>query len=191
MRGIFPTVRNPWLPFPVDQVWRRWIVFSFPPDIPVRCAGHIGEDSIPGDRFHCIGIRFFVRSRSHAKITIFWIDRMEPTIRTWFHPGDVIPDGSDLPPFVRIRWNHHGKVRLPTSRRKSRRHISFLTRRILNTQNKHMFGQPTLVPPQIRGDPQCQTLLTKERVPPISRAHGNDLVLLWKVGDVTTLWITV
>ena len=140
MRGIFPTIRNPGFSFPVDQVWRWRIVFSFPPDIPVRCAGHIGEDGIPSDRFHRIGIRFFIRSRSDAKITVLWIDRMETTIRAWFHPSDVIPDGCDLPPFVRIGRNHHRKVRLSTSRRKSCCHISFMTRRILDAQNKHMLG---------------------------------------------------
>jgi hypothetical protein len=54
-----------------------------------------------------------------------------------------------------------------------------------------MLSQPPFIPPQEGGDSKGEALFPKQGVPSIPRAHGNNLVLLWKVGDVTTVWIAV
>ena len=129
------TFRIPRLPLPVDQVGRWGIVLPFPPDIPVRSAGYVGENGVVHDGFNRVGIGLFVRSRSHPKVSIFRIDGVQSPIRTRLHPGNIIPDGGDLPPLIGFGRNHHGKVRLSTGRRESRRDVGLSAVGILHAQN--------------------------------------------------------
>jgi hypothetical protein len=54
-----------------------------------------------------------------------------------------------------------------------------------------MLSQPPFIPPQEGGDSKSEALFPKQGVSSIPRAHRDDLVLFWKVGDVTTVWIAV
>ena len=165
----FPTLGIPGLPLPVDQVGRRRIIFSLPPNITIRSPSHIGENRVTGHCFHGIGVGLLIGSRHHSKITVLRINGSQASIFSGLHPGDVVPDGCDFPSLVQRGRNHHGKVRLAAGRGKRRRHVGFSSLRILHTQDQHVLRQPSLVPSQVGGDPQGEAFLAEEGVASVPR----------------------
>src|SRR5437773_10303416 len=87
--------------------------------------------------------------------------------------------------------NEHGEIGFPARARERRRYIMFATFRRFDAQNQHVFGEPALLPREVRADSQCEALLTQQNVPAISRADRNNRVVLWKMADETPLRIDI
>src|SRR5258706_1335126 len=110
----------------IDEPGRRRIGHPFPPYVSLWGHGHVREYRIAPDHRHAVGIGFLRRPRGDTEKSRFGVDRVEAAVLAGFDPRDVLPDGRDLLPLERRRWNQHGEIRLAARRRKRCAHVEFL-----------------------------------------------------------------
>ncbi len=181
--------RRPLIALPVGAFGGWCFRHAFPPDAAVRRERDIGKDGVFPQRGHRVGIGLVAGARGDAEEASFRIDRVEPTVRPWLQPGDVIAHGPDFPALLleMLRRDEHGKVRLATGARESRRHVGLFALRILDTQDEHVLRQPTFITSHGGSDAQGKALLAEQRIATVATAIAPDLTRLGEVNDVLLL----
>ena len=148
-------------------MFRRRAVFTFPPNIAVVGQRDVCVKGIARDRFHRVRIRFEIRSRHDAEVTVLRIDREESAI-TNLHPGDVVADGGDFPARKVFRRNQHREICFAARARERRRHVMFFSFRRFDTEDQHVLGHPTLLAREIRTDAKGETFLAEQNIAAIT-----------------------
>ena len=176
--------RRPVLALPVNQV-RGWLVaHAFPPDVAVIGQRHVGEDGVTLQRVHAVRVGLEVRARGHTEIAGFGVDGVQPAILVGLDPGDVVPDGADLPAAEARRRHQHRKVGLAAGAGEGRGDVVLASFGRGHAKDQHVLSQPALFAAHGRGDAQRKALLAQQRVAAITRAVAPDLLRLWVVHDV-------
>ena len=75
----------------------RCLGHALPPDVSVVGQGHVGENAIAGEGADGIGIGVHAGAGGHTEEAGLGVDGVQPAVFTEAHPGNVIPDGLDLP----------------------------------------------------------------------------------------------
>src|SRR5690606_26078237 len=133
---------------------------------------------------HRIGIGLIVRSRDHAEVTGFWVDRPEPTVWTDAHPRDVITDGVDLPPIEALGRDHHREVGFSAGAGEGCSDVGGLAFWGFNAENQHVLGEPTFGFTEVRSDAKREALLPEKHVAAVARSIGPDRIVFGEVADV-------
>ena len=180
---------SPSLAAPVQALRRRLVGHAFPPDAALRRERNVGEDCVPGQRRHRIGIGLGARPRRNAKEASLGIDGAQFARCVRLDPRDVVAHGPDLPAIEALGWNQHGKIRLAAGGREGRSNVgllllSVLVRRALHTEDEHVLGHPALVASDVRSDAQRETLFPEQCIAAVTGAVAPDLARLGKMHDV-------
>ena len=156
---------------------------SLPPDGSVRLQGHVGEQGVPRQGCHRIGIGPAVGARRDAKISRLRVDGPQPPIRSRPHPRNVITHRPNLPTAEPGGWYQHGKIGLAAGAGERRRHVGLFPGRGFHPENQHVFGEPSLLAPQPGSNAKREALFPQQHVAAVTRADGNDFVILRKMAD--------
>src|SRR5262249_94115 len=108
-------LRCPVNALPAYEVFSRLFCQALPPHVAIIWHGHIGKNRLLLNGLHGIGIGLPRSARSNTKKTSFRIDRVEPSIFSPVHPGDIIAYTLHFP--SRQGWREHRKVCLAASTR--------------------------------------------------------------------------
>ncbi len=189
MRGLSPAVGRPWIALPVGETGRRSIGQTLPPHITVWRFGDVGKNHILFEHRETVRVRLGRSARRNPEEPRLGIDRIEATILARLDPGDVLAHGRDLPAFEGHRRHHHCEVRLPAGRREGSRDIVLPALGGRDPQDQHVFGEPPLLLPHDRSDPQREALFAKQRIATVAGAKGPDLLGLRKVDDVLVFFV--
>ena len=113
MSGRCLGLRRPHFASPVGEA--RWWIFgeTLPPDVAIGGLGNVCEDAVARQRCESVGVCVLAGARSDAKEASLGIDGVELAVVAELHPGDVVTDGLDLPPWK--AGDHHGHVGLAAS----------------------------------------------------------------------------
>ena len=183
--GLLGDLRCPALAAPVDAFGGRFIGHSLPPHAAVRRQRHVGEDCVPAQGRHRVGIGLVAGARRHAEEPRLGIDGAQLAVRVGRDPGDVVADRRHLPA---ARTPSGGtsiaRLVLPQADGKRRRDIGLLALRRLDAEDQHVLGHPALVAGDVRGDAQREALLAQQCVAAVTRAVAPDLARLGKMHDV-------
>ena len=183
------TIGRPVLALPIDEMRRRRFRHPFPPDVAIVGQGHVGENHIRLEHLHRIRIRLARRAWRHAKIAGLGIDRVEHAVRVRLDPRDVVADGRHLPALEALRRNQHREVGLAARAWKRSSDVGLFAARRCHAENQHVLGEPALVAPHHRCDPQCEAFLAEQRVAAVARAIAPYLARFGKMHDIFVLAI--
>ena len=161
-----------------------WLALeALPPDVAVVGQRHVRVERVAGlDGLHRVRVGAVVGAGSDTEETELGVHRVQPTVFTETHPGDVVAQGLGTP--ARDRRLDHREVGLATGARERGRDVVGLVLRADQLEDQHVLGEPALVVCHRRGDPQRVALLAQQRVAAVARSVGPDLAVLGEVGDV-------
>ena len=159
----------------------NFLLHPFPEDTAIGSHANICEDGILHAGVHGNGVCFAVGPRGDTKEASLWVDSTETAILVKPHPGNVIAQALDSPPWE--RGCQHSQVRLATGAREGSSNELLLTFGIGNAENKHMLCKPTLILGDPAGNTQGKALLAEQGVAAITTTIGHDLALIGEVGD--------
>src|SRR4029453_810030 len=109
-----------------------------------------------------------------TEVAILGINRVETTVVSYLHPGDVVPDGGDLPSGKMSRRDEHRKIGFPARARESGGDVMLFPFRRLDSQNQHVLGEPALFLRQVGGNAEGKTFFAQQNVAPVAGANGDD-----------------
>src|SRR5271156_5143298 len=170
--GVSRRSRARWRPLispPINQLPRRRIGHTLPPDAALGRKSNISEDGVLGQRRHRIWISLRAGARSHAKKTSLRIDGAKLAFGIRLDPGNVVSNGPDLPALEAVGRNHHREIGLAAGRGESSGNISLFTSTVrvfrrLDADDQHMLGHPAFIASNVGGNAKRKALLTKKRI---------------------------
>ena len=136
-----------------------------------------GPDSV--DR-RAVGQR--AGSGCHPEEASLGVDRAQAPVRSRRDPCDVVANGLDLPAGQRGR--QHGEIGLSAGGRERGGDVEDPVRGRGDLEKQHVFGKPALVARDHRCDPQCEALLSEDRVAAIGGSVRPNLTGLREVANV-------
>ena len=154
-------LRRPAIAAPVEALRGRLVGHPFPPDATVRSQRDIGEDGVPRDGRHGVGVGAVRRAGGHAKHASLRIDCMKATGRVRFDPGDIVPDHRHVPVVHAVGRDQHCQIGLAACAGKCRGDVRLLPLRIFDAENEHVLGHPSLITRDVRRDAQTEALLSQ------------------------------
>ena len=181
---------RPVLALPIDQVigqLARILFHAFPPHVAVVGQRHVREDHVLVEALHAVGVGVVVGTGRHAEVAGLGVDGAQAAVGLGLDPGDVVPDGRDLPAVEGRGRNEHREVGLATGAGEGCGHVVFLAVGLGHAQDQHVLGQPALVAAHGRGNAQREALLAQQRIAAVTRAVGPDLARLGVMDDVLGL----
>ena len=173
---------RPVLSLPVDQMF-RFTLQALPPHVTIVGQRHVGENGVSaGDRLHRVRVGTPVGARRHPEESELRVHRVQPTVLTETHPGDVVTEGFGAP--ARDCRLQHREVCLAAGRRERRHHVVGLVLRGDEFEDQHVLSEPALIAGHHRGNPQRVALLSQQRVTAVAGAVTPNLPGLREVADV-------
>jgi hypothetical protein len=124
----------------------------------------VGEDGVPGDGLHGVGVRLHAGARRDAEVAGLGVDRPQAAVVADAHPGDVVAHGPDLPPAEALGRDHHGEVGLAALAGEGGGDVGGLALGALEAEDEHVLGEPALLVAEVAADAQRQALLAEQDV---------------------------
>mmetsp|Transcript_33935 Transcript_33935/g.73142 ORF Transcript_33935/g.73142 Transcript_33935/m.73142 type:complete len:271 (+) Transcript_33935:1080-1892(+) len=177
--------RGPWLTRPVGELWRSFLGHALPPDVPVRCQRHVGENAVLLESHHRAVVALERSSRGHAEEPRLRVDRVQSAVLPDIQPRDVVSDAPHRP--ARNGWHKHREIRLSARAGETSAHIVLLPLRRNEPQNEAVLGQPPFLSSQIGCDAEGVALLAKQGVAAVATAIRPHRRFFGEVADVAIL----
>ena len=115
----------------------------------------------------------------HAEEPRLRVDRVQSAVIPKFHPADVVTDRFYGPAFDG-RYQH-SEIRFAAGAWKRTCNVAGFTLRARDLQDQHVLREPSFIFRHGGSDTQCETLLTEQGIPAVTRTERPYFSCIWKM----------
>ena len=165
---LLADLRRPLLTLPVHCVlWRR--AQALPPHVAVVGQRYVGVDYVAGKSIVAVGVGLRVSAWRDAEVARLGVDGVELAVAPRHDPRDVVAERRDLPALELLAHPEHREVGLAARAREGSRDVVLLACGARHTHQKHVLGEPALVPTHLGRDAEREALFAENCASTVAR----------------------
>jgi len=191
---FFACLTVPRVTLPVNCVCRWVLIKTFPPySVVIKVKSYICKDCTLLCWSKSVRVRLFVSTRCYTEETVFRVDSIKASVRTFLNPRNIVTYAPYFVTFslISFRWDKHSKVCLTASWWECSADILNIAVWLLKAEDKHMFSLPTFVLTKVWSYTKSKALLTEKYISAVSWVNRNNSVIFRELANPSLFRINI